>query len=158
MIALRRAIPADTQDCVRLRGMTRENAVSAQQLASIGITAHSWAQDVQSGKLYGVVCEAEDEMVGYCFGDTGSGEVVVLALLPAFEGQGLGRRLLALITEHLSELGHGTLFLGCAADPNVRSHGFYRHLGWQSTGGVDERGDEILELMTRRAAAVDCDA
>ena len=110
MIALRRAIPADTQDCVRLRGMTRENAVSAQQLASIGITAHSWAQDVQSGKLYGVVCEAEDEMVGYCFGDTGSGEVVVLALLPAFEGQGLGRRLLELITEHLSELGHGTLF------------------------------------------------
>jgi hypothetical protein len=27
----------------------------------------------------------------------------------------------------------------------VRSYGFYRHLGWRSTGSFDDRGDEILE-------------
>ena len=121
MTALKRAILSDTQECVRLRGMTRENAVSAQRLASVGITAHSWASDVPSGNLYGVVCEVEDKMVRCCFGDTRSGENVALALLPSFECQGFGRRLFTLITERLSELGHCTLFLGCAADHNVRS-------------------------------------
>ncbi|MER2177626.1 MAG: GNAT family N-acetyltransferase, partial [Stenotrophomonas maltophilia] len=28
----------------------------------------------------------------------------------------------------------------------VRSHGFYRHLGWRPTGEIDSLGDEVLEL------------
>ena len=147
MLAIRPALPADAHECVRLRGMTRENAVSPERLASIGITAHSWARDIESGKLPGWVCTNQDEMVGYCFGDNTTGEVIVLALLPAHEGQGLGRRLLAMVTEHLRSLGHSTLFLGCATDTKVRSHGFYRHLGWQSTGHIDRYGDEVLELQ-----------
>ena len=149
MLAIRPAIPADARECVRLRGMTRENAVSAQRLASVGITPLSWAQDIESGKLPGWVSTNQDEVVGYCFGDSTTGEIVVLALLPAYEGQGLGRRLLALVTQHLRSAGHSTLFLGCAADPKVRSHGFYRHLGWRSTGNIDRHGDEILELKTQ---------
>jgi hypothetical protein len=38
------------------------------------------------------------------------------------------------------------LFLGCAADPAVRSYGFYRHLGWRSTSTFNEAGDEVLEF------------
>ena len=149
MLEIRQAIPADARECVRLRGMTRQNAVSAERLASLGITQLSWSQDIKSGKLSGWVGTIHDEMVGYCFGDSTTGEVVVLALLPAYEGQGLGRRLLALVTRHLRSVGHRTLFLGCAADPKVRSHGFYRHLGWQSTGNIDRHGDELLELKTQ---------
>jgi len=148
MIITRPALPSDAPECVRLRGMTRENAVSAERLASIGITAQSWAQDIEAGRLPGWVATDADELIGYCFGDSTTGEVVVLALLPACEGQGLGRKLLALVTEHLNSLGHRTLFLGCAADPKVRSHGFYRHLGWRSTGSIDRYGDEVLELQS----------
>lgn len=148
MLEIRPAFPVDAQACVRLRGMTRENAISVERLASIGITASSWAQDIESGKLPGWVCTSQGEMVGYCFGDSTTGEVVVLALLPAYEGQGLGRKLLALVTGHLRSVGHSTLFLGCAADPAVRSYGFYRHLGWRSTGAIDRYGDEVLELRS----------
>ncbi len=126
--------------------MTRENAISEERLASLGITAENWAQDIASGKLPGWISTSHGEMVGYCFGDSTNGEIVVLALLPEYEGRGLGRRLLAIVTEHLRTIGHSTLFLGCASDPKVRSYGFYRHLGWQSTGNFDRYGDEVLEL------------
>ena len=131
---------------IALRGMTRENAVSAERLSSIGITAESWGDDVRHGVLAGFVCRAEGKTVGYCFGDTRTGELVVLALLPDFEGLGIGRRLLGLVVELLRQRGHARLFLGCSSDPRVRSYGFYRHLGWQSTGEIDRHGDEVLEL------------
>lgn len=142
----RPATPADAAACIRLRGLTRENAVSAQRLAGLGITAASWGEGIRSGALPGWVCELGGEMAGYGFGDAASGEVVVLALLPHAEGLGIGRALLARVVALLQAQGHRRLFLGCAADPAVRSHGFYRHLGWRSTGTVDAHGDEVLEL------------
>ncbi len=141
------ATPADAPECVRLRGMTRENAVPEARLRAVGITAESWADDIASGTLPGFVCRSEVSMAGYCFGNVKTGEVVVLALLPEFEGQGIGRHLLSLVVDQLRGAGHARLFLGCAADPAVRSHGFYRHLGWRSTGNVDRFGDEVLELL-----------
>jgi ribosomal protein S18 acetylase RimI-like enzyme len=142
----RRAVVADAADCVRLRGRTRENAVSAQRLADVGITVESWGNDIRTGKLPGHVCTHQGELVGYCFGDRGTGEVVVLALLPAFEGQGIGKELLSRVVQDLVAAGHVSLFLGCSDDPASRSFGFYRHLGWRSTGAMDANGDEILAL------------
>ena len=143
----RPAVPEDAPACVALRGRTRENAVSVQRLQALGITAQSWADDIRSGALPGqVALDANGALAGYCFGARDSGEIVVLALLPAFEGQGLGRQLLARMVQQLASLGWQRLFLGCSADPATRSHGFYRHLGWRSTGQLDANGDEILEL------------
>lgn len=142
----RRAVVADAADCVLLRGRTRENAVSAQRLADVGITVESWGNDIHTGKLPGHVCTHQGELVGYCFGDRDTGEVVVLALLPAFEGQGIGKELLSRVVQDLVAAGHVSLFLGCSDDPASRSFGFYRHLGWRSTGAMDANGDEILAL------------
>jgi GNAT superfamily N-acetyltransferase len=143
-----KAAPPDlSAEYIRLRGLTRENAVTEDRLRSLGITAETWANHILSEELKGFIAEADQDIVGYCFGDVESGEVVVLAVRPAFEFQGIGQRLLALVVDQLRQRGHTKLFLGCSADPTVRSHGFYRHLGWRSTGTVDERGDEILELL-----------
>ncbi|MCK6422859.1 MAG: GNAT family N-acetyltransferase [Aquabacterium sp.] len=131
---------------IDLRGRTRENAVSAARLASIGVTEESWARDVVSGTLVGFTAEQHGALVGYCFGNARTGEVVVLALLPAVEGHGLGRELLGCVVRELHSRGHQTLHLGCSSDPHVRSYGFYRHLGWVPTGAVDENNDEVLEL------------
>ncbi len=90
--------------------------------------------------------EAGDELAGYCFGNMNTGEVVVLAIRPQYENQGVGRQLLSFVVEQLGHCGHKKVFLGCSSDPSVRSYGFYRHLGWRSTGVIDERDDEILEL------------
>jgi len=146
-IQYRPATADDAQACIALRGMTRENAVSAERLAQLGITVESWADDIRSDRLPGFVCMSADKMVGYGFGDALSGEVVVLALLPQAESRGIGRALLAKVVAMLRARHFKRLFLGCSADPLVRSYGFYRHLGWRSTGAVDARGDEILECF-----------
>lgn len=143
----RRAVAADAAECVRLRGLTRENAVSVERLRSAGITVESWAREIESGSLPGFVCESAGAMAGYCFGAAGTGEVVVLALLPAYERQGLGRRLLDKVIDELRSRGHQRLYLGCSPDSSCRSYGFYRHLGWRATGTSDRHGDEVLEFL-----------
>lgn len=131
---------------VRLRGLTRENAVSEARLASLGITARTWAEQVRTGLLLGFTATQHGRLIGYCFGNVESGEVVVLALLPEAEGHGVGKHLLGQVVAALRQLGHRKLFLGCSPDPAVRSYGFYRHLGWRPTGAFDSHGDEVLEL------------
>ena len=122
-VQYRAAIPEDAAECVRLRGKTRQNPVSEEQLLACGVTidCHTLA------------------------GDTG--EIQVLVVMPEFEGRGIGRELLRRTTDALAEFGHRRLFLGCSPDPASRSHGFYRHLGWRSTGNFDQHGDEILEIF-----------
>lgn len=142
----RPALPEDAEECVTLRGKTRENAFSEEQLRSIGITVDSWRENIRSGALPGHVCICDMNMVGYCFGARQTGEIVVLALLPEFERRGIGRELLDRMATELAKLGHSRLFLGCSTDPTSRSYGFYRHLGWRSTETFDDYGDEILEL------------
>jgi GNAT superfamily N-acetyltransferase len=141
------ALPADAARCVEIRGRTRENAVSVQQLAAYGITVDSWRDDIQSGALPGYVCRIDQEIVGYCFATRKTGEIAVLALLPGHEGKGIGRELLGQMVQDLQALGFKRAFLGCSPDPASRSYGFYRHLGWKSTGTYDAHGDEVLELL-----------
>lgn len=144
-IAYRRAVPDDTPACVVLRGRTRENAFSVERLAEAGVTLESWQAGIADGSLPGHVATEADEIVGYCFGERETGEIAVLALLPDHEDRGVGRTLLNLVVADFRELGFARLFLSCSPDPAVRSYGFYRHLGWTSTGTFDDRDDEILE-------------
>jgi GNAT superfamily N-acetyltransferase len=143
----RAAVPGDAIECVRIRGLTRENAISAERLRKMGITAESWARDIDNGSLPGFVCESDGRLVGYCFGSKTTGEVVVLALLPECENAGLGRQLLAMVAEQLRSFGHRRLFLGCSPHPACRAYGFYRRLGWRTTHTFDSHGDEVLELL-----------
>lgn len=143
----RAAKPEDAEECVAMRGKTRQNAFSEQQLRSIGITAESWAENIRTGALPGHVCAVDGAIVGYCFGSRESGEIEVLAVLAGCEDRGIGKELLSRAVDTLAQLGHRRLFLGCSRDPNSRSYGFYRHLGWRPTGTLDHRGDEILELL-----------
>jgi ribosomal protein S18 acetylase RimI-like enzyme len=148
----RPAVSADAAECVTLRGRTRENAISAATLASLGITAGSWASSIELGRLPGHVCTDNGAIVGYCFGDKDTGEIVVLAILPQYEGRGIGKTLLLQVVEDLQSLGYKRLFLGCSSDSSHRSHGFYRHLGWRPTGSFDDNDDEVLELQWQDSA------
>lgn len=150
-LTYRSAVPQDIAACIDLRGRTRENAVSVEQLRTLGVTHESWSDGVADGRLPGYVCVADGSIVGYCFGNSGTGEVVVLALLPDWEDRGIGKHLLHLIVADFARLGFERLFLGCSSDPNARSYGFYRHLGWQSTGTFDAAQDEVLEYFPHRA-------
>ena len=131
--------------------MTRENAISALRLAELGTGLESCREQVRSGALPGIVWVANGSLVGYCFADRQSGEIIVLALLAEFENKGVGRCLLEQVVAILHAQGHRRLFLGCSADPENRFYGiygFYRHLGWRTSHRFDDNGDEILELHT----------
>jgi ribosomal protein S18 acetylase RimI-like enzyme len=146
-ITYRSATPNDIAACIDLRGKTRENSVSVERLKALGVTHESWSRGVADDSLPGYLCLDEGTLVGYCFGDKASGEIVVLALLPEWEGRGIGKRLLNMVVRDFTGLGFQRLFLGCSSNPNVRSYGFYRHLGWTSTGTFDAANDEVLEYF-----------
>lgn len=146
-LVYRKAVPGDIPACIVLRGRTRENAFSVEQLEALGITLESWQGGVGDGAFGGYVAMSGEELAGYCFGERDSGEILVLALLPEYEGRGIGRRLLGLMLDEFKVLGFERLFLGCSADARTRSHGFYRYLGWRPTGEVDAVGDEVLEYF-----------
>jgi len=150
-LVYRKAVPEDTPACFTLRGLTRENAFSPEQLSAIGVTPQSWEADVREGLLFGFVGLVDKELVGYCFGIRGTGEIGVLALLPAYEGLGIGKALLGLIVDEFRNMDIPRLFLGCSTDPRVRSHGFYRHLGWVPTGVIDALNDEVLEYHFKQS-------
>ena len=63
--------------------------------------------------------------------------VVVVAVLPEYEGRGVGERLLSRRC--------GRPWLAANPDPAGRSHGFYRSKGWRPTG-EPVHDDEVLVL------------
>jgi len=151
-LIFRETQPTDVEGLFTVRTHTRENTVSREHLAVLGITPQSVARDMASGKMKSWVCLDQTNLVGFCNGDSTTGEVLVLAVLPEYEGKGIGTRLLAHVVEHLRSIGFGEAWLATTSDSRIRAHGFYRSLGWQSTGEKLAHGDEILALELNKPA------
>lgn len=143
----RKAKPQDSVAIIEMRDKTRENPATPEQLAAIGITVDSWTQAISENAILGYVCSDANTMLGYCFADRETGEILVVAIRAKAENKGLGKKLMQLTTSELATIGHKRLFLACNPNPKGRSYGFYRHLGWTSTNTFDQHGDEILETF-----------
>ena len=140
---------ADVQGALDMRGRTRENAVSIDELAAeYGVTPASAVAALQSTQS-GWVCEDRGRIAGFAIGDRANGEVVVVALLPEYERRGIGRLLLTHVQNMLFSAGHDTIWLWANPDPEVRTTGFYRHMGWVNTGHI-ENGAVRLERSALR--------
>ncbi|MFT5529083.1 MAG: ribosomal protein S18 acetylase RimI-like enzyme [Alteromonadaceae bacterium] len=144
-IRYRKATKEDLNRCIEIRGLTNDNAFSKSELAAIGVTEESWPPLIESGEFIGFVALENNVVISFCFGDTNSGEILVLAVLAGYEGHGIGKQLLSLTSKQLILLGHSELWLAASATAIVRAYGFYRHVGWQATNTYDENGDEILK-------------
>jgi ribosomal protein S18 acetylase RimI-like enzyme len=145
-ILYRPATPADAAACIAIRSQTRENAFTAKELQHHGITPETLGAQIADSTICGYLCVDDTKIVGYCFGAYATAEIIVLALLPDYENKGLGKTLLDMVLDELRRTGALHASLGCTTDPTARAYGFYRHLGWTSTGQYDEMGDEILTL------------
>lgn len=66
-------------------------------------------------------------LVGFCTGDSPTAEVLVLAVLPEYEGKGIGERLLAHVVEWLQSTGFDKVWLAADSNPTIRADGFYGH-------------------------------
>ena len=111
-LIFRETLRSDIEGLFSVRARTRENPISKEQLASLGITAESIAKQMASGRMKGWVClDSSSTLVGFCNGDAETGEVLVLAVLPDYEGRGIGTHLLSRVVEWLRSVGSHTIWL-----------------------------------------------
>lgn len=138
--------PDDMDALFDVRSRTRENPLSREELAGWGFTPEGTRRAFAAGECIGWVCEDGGNIVGFCSGDTTTGEIIVVAVLPDHERRGIGIGLLERVVGTLVAKGLHSFWLACSPDPRIRSHGFYRANGWAPNGKVLENGDEILVL------------
>jgi len=126
-----------------VRPRTRENAMTLEELERLGINAQSVAESlVKSTK--GWVCDDSGEVVAFSVADRATGEFLAIAVLPEYEGKGVGGRLMALAEEWLAASGCKRAWLTTDLDTTLRAYGFYRKRGWSDW--KIERGLRWMEL------------
>jgi GNAT superfamily N-acetyltransferase len=138
----REITPADVDALFAVRTATRENRLSREELALRGIT-----EDAVRARLArsfrGWLCECDGRVVGFAMGDGGAGELEVVAVLPEYEGRGIGTRLLELVETWLRSLGWPELWLFTDPDPALRAYAFYTRRGWTDAGL--EGGNRVMK-------------
>jgi len=156
-LTIRETQPRDIEDMFSVRARTRQNPISKERLATYGVTSESSVANMANGTVKGWACFHGSVLVAFCNGDRTTGEVLVLAVLPEYEGIGIGKRLLSETVAWLRFVGCERPWLAASPDPAIRAHGFYRSLGWRRTGRVLENGDEILHLQPNNALQATCE-
>ena len=141
---IREITASDIPALFHVRPRTRENALTIEDLRSLGITPESVASWLEASTT-GWLCEtASSEVVGFCMADRSTGELLVIALLPGHEGSGIGGRLMECAESCLTHSGCKRAWLTTALDPTLRAYGFYRHRGW--TDWKHEKGKRFMQL------------
>ena len=133
MYVIREITIQDVDALFEMRAETRENSMTKETLATLGITPASIAEGLQVN-LKGWLYEDNGTVAGFTMGDAATGEMMVIAILPAYEGRGIGRQLMQKVESWLFSHGHKELWLTEHPDPNLRSYHFYRHLNWKPSG------------------------
>ena len=123
---------ADVPELFVVRAATRENALSREQLAGLGITEAS-VRALMQRTHRGWLCEDNGRIVGFAMGNGETGEMWVIAILPEFWGRGIGGRLIDSVENWLWSLGHDETWLTTDKDTSLRAYGFYIHQGWSDS-------------------------
>ena len=134
----------DAPTLLHVRTRTRENTYTLEQLERLGINAPSVVEKL-AASYKGWLCAHAHEVVGFSIADRSTGELWVIAVLPEYEGQGIGNRLMALAEEWLWASGCTRAWLTTDVDTALRAYGFYRQRGW--TDWKIENGLRWMELL-----------
>ncbi|MDF3864608.1 GNAT family N-acetyltransferase [Pseudomonas denitrificans (nom. rej.)] len=135
--SIRRATPADIDTLFDIRTSVRENHLSREQMAELGITPQVLTEAIKTAPC-AWVAEIEGVAGGFAMVDTQEGELFALFVRPECEGLGMGSLLLAAAEEQLFR-EHGNIWLVTDGGDGIRANAFYRRHGWQLSGRVDER-------------------
>jgi GNAT superfamily N-acetyltransferase len=133
----------DVSELFAVRAATRENALSSDQLAGLGITEES-VRAMLGATHRGWLCEIDGEVAGFAMGNRKNGEMWVVAVLPEYEGRGIGSELLARVENWLWSEGWNDIWLTTDVDPSLRAYGFYRGRAW-----VDREIKDGLRYMEK---------
>src|ERR1700733_1771087 len=77
---------------------------------------------LSSGRIRIWISVHESREVGHCEGDSTTGEIVGLAILPSYQRRGIGTRLLQLVVDSLRAAGAKRIWLDAPRDPTQRPH------------------------------------
>ena len=136
-LSIRPANPTDIDTLFDIRTSVRENHLSREQMARLGITPQVLAEAIESAPC-AWIAEIDGVPGGFAMVDTDEGELFALFVRPECEGLGMGRLLLAAAEEQLFR-EHGNIWLVTDGGDGIRANAFYRRHGWQFAGRVDER-------------------
>ena len=104
-------------------------AVTENRLSDPARITHAMYVDHMAHRGKSWVCEIDGAVAGFASADAAAASVWALFVNPAHEGQGIGKRLLALLTDYLFSLGHDKVVLSTSAD--TRADVFYAAQGWE---------------------------
>lgn len=142
---IRLATLADIDTVFAIRTAVRQNHLSHEQLADLGITPQVLADSIREAPcIWGA--QVNGLLAAFSMVDLAEGEVFAMFVLPAYEGRGLGRRLMAVAEAALFER-HDRVFLVTDGRDEIRANGFYQRLGWSKVGQVD--GDDVRYEKSR---------
>lgn len=142
---IRPATPADVPGMFHVRTAATENALSAAQLAELGITPAAIAQMLRAAPCGWVALDG-DTVVGFSMVDLDEACLFAAFVLAAHEGRGIGTALIRAAEEALFAR-HARAWLVTAAAS--RAARLYRHLGW---GHAVDQGDGDIRLEKQRPA------
>ena len=125
--------PRDISRCLEIRTSVRENRYSLEALQKAGITEAS-VTALLATTHQGWVCEIDRRIIGFSMANRGNGELWVVAVLPEFEGRGIGRALLDLAVQWLRANACANIWLWTSPDVSTRAYALYLKSGWQDCG------------------------
>ncbi len=134
----------DIDDLFKVRTATDENNYTLEELYALGITEDS-VREKLNGSYKGWLCEEDNQVVGFVIGDSSTGELWVIAMLPDYINRGIGSKLLILVEEWLWDSGCKELWLTTDIDTKLRAYSFYRKNGWE-----DDRIEDGLRYMKKK--------
>lgn len=134
---IRVAGPDDVAGMFEVRTRVRENHMSLEALADLGITAETLPEMLR-GTGRGWVAHDGESLVAFAMADSNEATVFALFVRASHENRGLGRMLMNEAERWLLSEGCTEIWLLTDADLDVRANGFYRHLGWREDGIQDD--------------------
>ena len=129
---IREIVDSDIPALFVVRPQTRENAMSLEELESIGVTEDSMRAAIK-GSHRGWLYEEDSKVGGFVMGNSENGELTVIAMLPEHEGKGIGGMLLTKVESWLESEGCKRTWLTTDINPKLRAYGFYLRHGWEDT-------------------------
>ncbi|WP_456025452.1 GNAT family N-acetyltransferase [Pseudomonas capeferrum] len=142
---IRVATPDDIDTLFAIRTSVVQNHLSREQMTALGITPQVLADSIRAAPCVWIA-EVEGQPAAFSMVDRAAGEVFAMFVLPGYEGQGLGRRLMAVAEAALFEQ-HERLFLITDGRDEIRANGFYQRLGWSMVDRLE--GDDVRYEKSR---------
>lgn len=139
-IEFRVARLADVEGIFHVRTAVTENAMTLQQLEEMEITYSSVVEMIAEARCAWVAVDAQS-IVGFSMIIPEDGCVFAVFVLPAYEGKGIGTRLLKAAEDELFK-EHEAIWL--ETEKATRGAEFYRRMGWRNEINVGD-GDIYLE-------------